>query len=313
MTFPGAVAHELHGFADASNVAYLRTCVYLRTVFADGSANLRLLSSKSKVAPLHELSIPRKELCAALLLTKLISQVIDALQMPFREVVLWSDSTIVLAWLKKPLHLLQTFVRNRVATIQSESKEYQWRYIRSAVNPADIVSRGQLPEELRQNNLWWNGPQFLTASEYSVENTEEIPEDSLPEMNFKVATPAVNSESFPFFSKFSLFRKIQRIMGYVLRFIDNCRKSRSADCKQGINFSVQELRRSSEAIIRAMQQVHFGDEIQRVISKRPCKRLGNLNPVYEDGLLRVGWITRSCLSQRSIRLFYPTRILQREK
>lgn len=287
VTFPETTAHELHGFADASGVAY-GACIYLRSIFADGSASLRLLTSKSKVAPLHELSIPKKELCAALLLTKLNSQVITALQMPFREVVLWSDSTIVLAWLKKPLDRLETFVRNRVGTIQSESIGYEWKYIRSAVNPADIVSRGQLPEELRQNSLWWNGPQFLAASEYNIEDTEEIPEDDLPELKVVTATPAILYEPFPFFAQQSSFRKIQRIMGYVLRFINNSRKAQSTDREQGTHLTIQELRQSSEAIIKVLQQVYFGDEIQRVICKQPCKRLGNLHPIYEDGLLRVG-------------------------
>ncbi|XP_055523052.1 uncharacterized protein LOC129717222 [Wyeomyia smithii] len=142
--FPNAIAYELHGFSDASNVAY-GACVYLRSIFTNGSANLRLLCSKSKVAPSDDVSIPRKELCAAHLLSKLISQVVPALQMNFREVVLWSDSTIVLAWLKKPLDQLQTFVRNRIALIRKDTNEYRWSYVCSANNPADIVSRGKLP------------------------------------------------------------------------------------------------------------------------------------------------------------------------
>ncbi|XP_055615150.1 uncharacterized protein LOC129761453 [Toxorhynchites rutilus septentrionalis] len=87
VTFDNVVSFSLHGFADASSVAY-GACIYLRNEFADGSAKLRLLSSKSKVAPLHELSIPRKELCAALLLTRLLQRVIPALKMEVREIVL---------------------------------------------------------------------------------------------------------------------------------------------------------------------------------------------------------------------------------
>ncbi|XP_065078529.1 uncharacterized protein LOC135701618 [Ochlerotatus camptorhynchus] len=287
VTFPDTIAHELHGFADASNVAY-GACVYLRSIFANGSASLRLLCSKSKVAPLHDLSIPRKELCAALLLTQLVGQVIPALQMSFREVVLWSDSTIVLAWLKKPLDQLQTFVRNRIAVIQTETSEYRWNYVRSASNPADIVSRGQLPEALRQNSLWWNGPKFLSASEYDGEDTEEIPDNNLPELKVQVATPAVSCEPFPFFFKHSSFRKIQRIMGYVLRFVSNCRRPRSPDRVKQAHLTVEELRQASEAIVKVIQQVHLGDKIQRLVSNQPCKRLGNLRPVYENGLLRVG-------------------------
>ncbi|XP_058816910.1 uncharacterized protein LOC131680208 [Topomyia yanbarensis] len=125
ITFPDAIGYEIHGFADASTVAY-GACIYLRSMFTDGSARLRLISSKSKVAPLHELTIPRMELCAAQLLTRLLDKVIPATQMTFQEVVLWSDNTIVLAWMKKPLDRLQVFVRNRIAEIQKSTNGYKW-------------------------------------------------------------------------------------------------------------------------------------------------------------------------------------------
>lgn len=128
----------------------------------------------------------------------------------------------------------------------------------------------------------------MTSADYNIEVTEEIPEFELPELKSNIAAPAVRCEPFQFFDRFSSFHKIQRIMGYVLRFISRCCKSRSTDLGQGTNLSVQELRRSTEAVIKVIQQKHFGDEIQRVISNQPCKRLGNLNPVYENGLLRVG-------------------------
>ncbi|XP_062557298.1 uncharacterized protein LOC134222171 [Armigeres subalbatus] len=57
ITFNDAICYELHGFADASALAY-GACIYIRSIFADGSAKLKLVTSKSKVAPLHELSTP---------------------------------------------------------------------------------------------------------------------------------------------------------------------------------------------------------------------------------------------------------------
>lgn len=71
---------ELHGFSDASRAAY-GCCVYLRSVSVDGVVGVTLLCGKSRVAPLkelnrkekegappEELTIPRLELCAAVLL-----------------------------------------------------------------------------------------------------------------------------------------------------------------------------------------------------------------------------------------------------
>ncbi|XP_055522879.1 uncharacterized protein LOC129717060 [Wyeomyia smithii] len=214
VTFEGAIAHELHGFSDASTVAY-GACIYLRSLFADGSTKLRLLTSKSKVAPLEEFSIPRKELCAARLLTRLLVKVIPALDMKLREIVLWCDSTIVLAWIKKPLNQLQF--------------GYRWEYVRSQQNPADTVSRGQLPEGLKDNNLRWNGPEFLQRVVYDTDTPEEIPE--LSELKEPVVIAAVNVVPFPFFSRYSSFpiiRVVQQVhlADEIHRVINNepCKK-----------------------------------------------------------------------------------------
>ncbi|XP_053697048.1 uncharacterized protein LOC128744228 [Sabethes cyaneus] len=282
-----AVAYELHGFSDASTAAY-GACIYLRSLFADGSAKLRLLTSKSKLAPLSELTIPRKELCAALLLTRLLAKVLPALNMPVQEVVLWSDSTIVLAWLKKPLNQLQLFVRNRVAVIQQHTDNFRWEHVRSHQNPADVISRGQLPEDLATNTLRWHGPSYLEVVCYEVVIPDEIPEEALPELKAAVAISDVRMDMPLFFSNYSNFRKLQRIVGYIRRFANNCRKQNPTDRELRPHLTVHELRRATESIIHVIQHAHFADEIKRVLDNEPCKRLGNLRPIYTNGLLRVG-------------------------
>ncbi|XP_065078874.1 uncharacterized protein LOC135701863 [Ochlerotatus camptorhynchus] len=137
---------EIHGFADASNRAY-GAAVYLRVV-SDTDVKTLLLCSKSRIAPLKPLTIPRMELCAALLLSKLVPKCISSLKMDINRVYLWSDSRIVLAWLKKSSSQLEVFVRNRVTEINTATVDYSWHYVRSIENPADIVSRGQLPQYL---------------------------------------------------------------------------------------------------------------------------------------------------------------------
>ncbi|GFT51073.1 integrase catalytic domain-containing protein [Trichonephila clavipes] len=70
---------------------------------------------------------------------------------------------IVLAWLRKEPMDLKTFVQNRVAKIQELYPNQLWRHVPSDQNPADLVSRGVDPEKLLQQNLWFNGPTFLSA------------------------------------------------------------------------------------------------------------------------------------------------------
>ncbi|GFX24883.1 integrase catalytic domain-containing protein [Trichonephila clavipes] len=86
----------LHGFCDASTKAYAAV-VYLKS-----KQEIHLVSAKTRVAPIKQLTIPRLELCGALLLAELISVIQKALRTKPAECFLWTDSTIVLIWLMKP-------------------------------------------------------------------------------------------------------------------------------------------------------------------------------------------------------------------
>lgn len=92
------VSMELHGFSDASEHAYAAV-VYLRMKCSDGSIQVALVSSKTKVAPIKKLTIPRLELCGAQLLAQLLHRVGSVLGIPLCQSYAWTDSTIVLSWL----------------------------------------------------------------------------------------------------------------------------------------------------------------------------------------------------------------------
>ncbi|XP_065094004.1 uncharacterized protein LOC135714552 [Ochlerotatus camptorhynchus] len=192
---------ELHGFADASKLAY-GACLYVRCIDSDRGVLTKLLCSKSKVAPLKELTIPRKELCAALLLSRLVDKAVPALQIEFQKILLWSDSQIVLAWLKKSSASLQVFVRNRVAEINESAYKWnaKWDYVHTSNNPADVVSRGQLADSLRVNRLWWSGPVFLNEAEIHPDEADPFPEDQIPELRRVTQGSAALIEVLPVFT-----------------------------------------------------------------------------------------------------------------
>ncbi|XP_011883602.1 PREDICTED: uncharacterized protein LOC105570768 [Vollenhovia emeryi] len=89
---------EINAFCDASEVAY-GACVYIRSEDALNNCSSRLLCAKSRVAPLSKISLPRLELCGALLLARLHRRVVEALTINIQTHYYWCDSTITLAWI----------------------------------------------------------------------------------------------------------------------------------------------------------------------------------------------------------------------
>jgi hypothetical protein len=71
---------ELRGFSDVSEAAY-RACIYLKHISIDHTVSVSLVTSKSRVSPLKQQSLPRLELCGAVLLARLIKKVIEVLQL----------------------------------------------------------------------------------------------------------------------------------------------------------------------------------------------------------------------------------------
>ncbi|GFV12556.1 uncharacterized protein TNCV_4425091 [Trichonephila clavipes] len=160
-------AIEIHGFADASERCY-GAAVYCKSKNLKSETLVRLIThtSKSRVEPIKSLTINRLELCAAVLLAKLVKSVVAALQLETAEIYLWSDSMIVLAWLRKEPMDLKTFAQNRVAKVQELYPNQLWRHVPTDQNSADLVSRRVDIDKLLQQKLWFNGSTFLSGDEY---------------------------------------------------------------------------------------------------------------------------------------------------
>ncbi|GFV52954.1 uncharacterized protein TNCV_2876221 [Trichonephila clavipes] len=269
VTFPEVT--EIHGFADASERCY-GAAVYCKSKNLKSETLVQLITSKSRVAPIKSLTIPRLELCAAVLLAKLVKRVVAALQLETAELYLWSDSMIVLAWLRKEPMDLKTFVQNRVAKIQELYPNQLWRHVPSDQNPADLVSRGVDPEKLLQQNLWFNGPTFLSGDDYP--NRTINCREKLDEYNSELKN-CVNEQIENFQSVLNIhvndflnnllnlsnnYITILRVLSFIFRFVEKLK---------GINkvagpLTTKEFQKAETYLIKKVQEQEFSSDINHL-------------------------------------------------
>ena len=120
--------------------------------------------------PLKEQSVPRLELMSARILGRLVETVKGALenQIKIQKTVLWLDSTTALLWIKN-VGEWKPFMQNRVREILRLTSRSDWRYCPTDCNPADIGSRGMKASKLKSNQLWREGPDWLSTNEWPPE------------------------------------------------------------------------------------------------------------------------------------------------
>ncbi|GFW17952.1 integrase catalytic domain-containing protein [Trichonephila clavipes] len=287
---PATIRIEIHGFSDASERAYAAV-VYIKCFNESGQSQTRLLCSKSRVAPLKTLTIPRLELSAALLLSRLVKRVVPILQLSIHKIWMWTDSTIALAWIKTEPHKLKTFVSNRGAEIQALSKDYNWKHVSSKNNPADLISRGCNVDELLKNEMWFSGPDLQT-DEY--EDNQLLPDPSYRDELKCAVTLSMTECSSNFYDELfnvtNNFIKLIRIFSFIFRFINNIKAKES--CNKEKYLTADEVKRSTEFLAKIAQLSEFKAEIDALkkgkgVSK--TSKLKALDPFLdENSLLRFG-------------------------
>ncbi|XP_077534685.1 uncharacterized protein LOC144146623 [Haemaphysalis longicornis] len=154
---------SLHVFADASPAAY--GAVAYITVTNDEGTMSTIVMSKSRVAPVKELTLARLELMACLLAARLCRYILNTLDERPATAYLWTDSTIALHWIFGNADRWQQFVRNRVVEIQTLTGDLSWRHCPGKDNPADLLTRGLPVAHLTTTKLWWAGPSWICLGE----------------------------------------------------------------------------------------------------------------------------------------------------
>ncbi|XP_025407042.1 uncharacterized protein LOC112680991 [Sipha flava] len=282
---------EVNGFSDASTLAY-GCCLYLRCTDNAGIHHTNLICAKSKVSPLKTLSLPRLELCAALLLTRLANKLIPKLKLKISQLYFWTDSEIILAWIASSSTKWRTFVAHRVTEIQNKTTKNQWRHV--STYPADVISRGCCPSKLINLNLWWSGPNWLTEDKYNWpkypdthQKLENIPETKDNDINVLCV---IGHEEF-IVNNYESLTKCIRVTTNCRRFINNARTHKN-DIKLTGPLIPEELEKATLKLIKNTQNIGFANELRELSNGKAVpanSKLFHLRPFIDsNGVIRVG-------------------------
>ena len=218
----------MHGFCDASKEAYAAV-VYL-LIETPGEHYVRFVASKTRVAPVHEQTIPRLELLSALLLAKLLTSVATSLEseLPLSLPTCYTDSKVALFWIVGLNREWKQFVQNRVSEIRRLLPPNCWKHVAGKDNPADLPSRGLALVELSVNKLWREGPDWLREKEAAeCQGDIPMPEECISEMKAKsqglthsllAAEEPSSLSKIIDCSQFSMIQRLFRVTAYVLKF-----------------------------------------------------------------------------------------------
>ncbi|XP_058448790.1 uncharacterized protein LOC131428764 [Malaya genurostris] len=291
---PEAVKIVIHCFSDASEKAY-GACLYLQSQNAEGKFKVRLLSSKSKVAPLKCQTIPRLELCGALLAAQLYGKVKSSIGIN-AEAFFWTDSTCVLRWIQAIPTTWSPFVANRTAKIQTITEGCQWRHVPGIQNPADLISRGINPKDIIQNTFWWQGPDWLEKGQDDwPESIKDNPSDEGEAEKRRTAVVGTVSVYTNFnqeyIGKFSSYNKLIRHTAYWLRLIKLLQLPAKDRHNEGF-LTTEELKQAECTLARRVQKEVFLDEWKTLSMGTALKKGSPLrwyNPfISKDQLIRLG-------------------------
>ena len=214
---------QVHVFCDTSEWAY-GAALYIRSN-KDDKTRTRLACINNRLAPVKRKTLPRLELLAALVGTRLLHYFCTA-GYDINQAILWSDATVALGWIRSDPNRWKIFVCNRVTEIQTYTNLAHWGHCPGLDNPADHLSRGLLGDQLQSLNIWWHGPSWLVRRREdwpsgNLPKSHSLPEEKRKQNQVLTTTTPVSLIDV---SRFSSYWKLVRTTTWSLRFLNNARR-----------------------------------------------------------------------------------------
>ncbi|XP_070402814.1 uncharacterized protein [Nothobranchius furzeri] len=297
-----AVHTELCVFSDASTMA-IGAIAYLRASQEDGKVEVGFVMGKAKLAPQSEPTIPRLELCAAVLAVEMADLIREELDLKLDAVRFYTDSKVVLGYIYNTTKRFYTYVHNRVQRIRQSSRPEQWHYVRTDENPADHASRSLPASHLAQSS-WFTGPSFLhqlsAETAQTGEKFELIDPGNDSEIRPQVHTyttqleePVLNPDRF---HRFSTFTSLLRAVAFLIHMARSHKQSNQNNRCTGWHMchlprNVDEIAQAKCVILQAAQRPAFAKERSALQVNKAVPTnspLHKLSPTLESNLICVG-------------------------
>ncbi|XP_062704112.1 uncharacterized protein LOC134286508 [Aedes albopictus] len=252
---------ELHIFVDGSAQAY-SAAAYFR-IRDKGQIRCALVASKTKVAPLQLLSIPRIELQAEIIGARLRRTIVEGHSVKVKRTCFWGDSSNVISWIRSDTRRYRQYVAFRVNEIQSLSTGEEWRWLGTNKNVADEATNWGKGPNCKPDSRWMRGPAFLYEEENSwpkdkSDAVDETKEELRPAFIFShpVTVPVVDV------GRLSKYERLLRSIAYVHQFCDIALRRARGDCRSSAGvLSSEALQKSERNLWRMAQTDQYPDEV----------------------------------------------------
>ncbi|XP_064462753.1 uncharacterized protein LOC135373586 [Ornithodoros turicata] len=302
-----ACRKELCIFSDASTEA-IAAVAYLKLTDARGHNHVGFILGKAKLAPKRGHTIPRLELCGAVLAVEMADVIISELDVCLDEVKFYTDSKVVLGYIYNESRRFYVYVSNRVERIRKSCQPKQWNYVPTEQNPADIATRAVSADRLAKTT-WLTGPNVLyktddSGSDFECQTFRLIDPEADEEVRPVVTTLATSVSSqrrlgahrFERFSRWTiLIRTIANLL-HIARSFHSRGDTASVSCRHWHICleprTNEELSAAKKLVYRTVQGEMFSSEIRCIQNEHRLPRgspLWKLNPYMdEDGVMRIG-------------------------